>query len=80
MNRKTIRKSVVILILLIMGSAVSLVAHSRLASDSDTRVPVFSEENVRGTLKWWIIGAPFYLFLIFAPDRFFLDEDEDFDN
>ena len=80
MNKKTIRKSMVILVLLIMGAAVSLVAHSRLAGDSDTRVPVFSEENIRGTLKWWIIGAPFYLFLIFAPDRYFLDDDEDFDN
>lgn len=80
MNTKTTRKSIVIVALLIMGVVVSLVAHSRLAGDSDTRVPVFSEENVRGTLKWWIIGAPFYLFLIFAPDRFFLDEDEDIDN
>ncbi len=79
MNKNTIRKSIMILVLLIMGAAVSLVAHSRLASHPDTRVSVFSEENVRGTLKWWIIGAPFYLFLIFAPDRYFLDDDEDFD-
>ncbi len=32
-------------------------------------------------MKWWLWGAPFYLFVIFAPDKYFLDEgDEDSKN
>jgi len=48
-----------------------------MVSDESLRVAVFSAENFRGVLKWWLFGAPFYLFLIFAPDKYFLDEDDE---
>ena len=73
----THRKLATIIVLVVFGAVVSLVAHSRMVSDEDLRVAVFSAENFRGVLKWWIFGAPFYLFLILAPDRYFLDEDEE---
>ncbi len=76
-NRSTRRKPFVIALIAIFGVLVTLIGHSRLVSDADTLVPILSEENLRGALKWLLYGAPFYLFLIFAPDRFFLDDDDD---
>ena len=73
----TRRKLATIIVLVLFGAIVSLVAHSRMVSDEDIRVAVFSVENFRGVLKWWILGAPFYLFLIVASDKYFLDEDDE---
>ena len=66
-----------IIVLVVFGAVISLIAHSRMVSDGDLHIAVFSAENLRGVLKWWLIGAPFYLFLIFAPDKYFLDEDDE---
>ncbi len=68
------------LFVLVVCAFASLVFHSRIKLDEGNRVPVFSEENFRGVAKWWLYGAPFYLFVIFAPDRFFYDEEEELDD
>jgi len=73
----TRRKLGTIVVLVIFGAIISLVAHSRMVSDEDLRIAVFSAENLRGTMKWWLFGAPFYLFLIFAPEKYFLDDDDE---
>jgi hypothetical protein len=73
----TRRKLAMIIVLVVFGAIISLVAHSRMVSDESLRVAVFSAENFRGVSKWWLFGAPFYLFLIFAPDKYFLDEDDE---
>ena len=73
----TRRKLGAIIVLVVVGAGISLIAHSRMVSDEDLRIAVFSVENLRGTMKWWLFGAPFYLFLIFAPDKYFLDEDDE---
>ena len=73
----TRRKLATIIVLVLFGAVVSLVAHSRVVSDETFRVAVFSAENFRGVMKWWLFGAPFYLFLIFAPDKYFLDKDDE---
>lgn len=65
-----------IVVTLVFGVVIGLVAHSRIVSDEHVRVAVLSAENLRGTMKWLLIGAPFYLFLIFAPDKYFLDDDD----
>tara|TARA_R110000782_G_scaffold229414_2_gene315804 strand:+ start:124 stop:354 length:231 start_codon:yes stop_codon:yes gene_type:complete len=72
----TRRKLATIIVLIIFGAIVTLVAHSRMLSDENLRVAIFSAENFRGVLKWWLFGAPFYLFLIFAPDKYFLDDED----
>ena len=73
----TRRKLGAIIVLVVVGAGISLIAHSRMVSDEHLRIAVFSVENLRGTMKWWLFGAPFYLFLIFAPDKYFLDEDDE---
>jgi hypothetical protein len=73
----TRRKLGIIIVLVVFGAIISLVAHSRIVSDEHIRIAVFSAENLRGVMKWWLFGAPFYLFLIFAPDKYFLDENDE---
>jgi hypothetical protein len=73
----TRRKLGTIIVLVVFGAVVSLIAHSRMVSDEELHIAIFSAENLRETMKWWLFGAPFYLFLIFAPDKYFLDEEDE---
>lgn len=76
--RKTSRQKLwTILVMIVIGIPITLFANSKAMSDEHYRIPVFSIENLRGTARWWLYGAPFYLFLIFAPGKDLPDNDEE---
>ena len=72
-----VKRTAVILVLIACSFVVVLLGHSKLKTTPHYRVPIFSEENFTGAFRWWLFGAPFYLFVVLAPGKYFLDEDDE---
>ncbi len=72
-----VRGAAVILTLVLCSFVVVLLIHSKAMTTRYHHVPILSEENFTGAFHWWLIGAPFYLWVVFAPGKYFLNEDDD---
>ncbi len=72
-----VRKTAVVSALILCSFVVVLLGHSKAKSTQQNRVPILSEENFTGAIRWWLFGAPFYLFVVLAPSKYFSGQDDE---